>query len=42
MKIEGIPGPAGYFYYLTTKMRKGFYKALADEIGLKSKKSKLS
>lgn len=32
MKIEGIPGPAGYFYYLTTKMRKGFYKALADEI----------
>ncbi len=32
MKIEGIPGPAGYFYYFTTKTRKGFYEALADEI----------
>ena len=32
MKIEGIPGPAGYFYYFTTKTRKGLYEALADEI----------
>ncbi|MHC1611053.1 MAG: hypothetical protein ACXQTW_05600 [Candidatus Methanospirareceae archaeon] len=38
MKIEGIPGPAGYFYYFTTKTRKGFYEALADEIISKLKR----
>jgi len=32
MKIEGIPGLAGYFYYFTTKTRRGFYKKLAEEI----------
>jgi len=32
MKIEGILGLAGYFYYFTTKIRKGLYRTLAEEI----------
>ena len=32
MMIEGIPVPGAYIFYLTTKTRKGFYEALANEI----------
>lgn len=39
--IEGIPGAGAYFYYLTTKTRKGFYKSIADEVVSKVEKGKI-